>query len=657
MTPPLMTRLRGIAVLWVNNLYVVVRNDSPIRSVADLKGRRIGVLFRGTAGEYIARIVLGTYGLSYTDVTPKFSGENTMLRDLSNRNIEAAFFGYPFMSDAFVKADKAVGLRLLSLDPETHRLRGEYPFLRRVIVPPGHLRHQTLPVDTVGAEALLICRDDLSEDTAYALTKELFRSLPTLASCSPRGRPHRPRSRARDLDPSPSRRGSLLSRARDSPMRGHGPVDSVSGWAATQLLSLRSLGSVYSRESHPRHWLVLAVIASVVCVATVALVLLGFIAIREWRRATEQLGQQRTAEALALVSSAIDRDMKGAWATLIAPLNPLTTEDTPPYDLLQPVAKTFARYPYPESLIVWKASDKPAGTTYVFNRADRTPPWQAAPTPSGPFPVVILQQPPELEHVASDLYHLTSGDTFACRNVSVGGESYQIVAHLFYGEPTHRRVTQFFALLINMKWIRQFYFEPIVTQVAKIGGSLDTLAFRVFDEHDQLVTHSKEPRAGAPTLSRSFPLMFCDRTLLPFLPEAAPTFPEWSVRVSLADTDAFLAVTDSAWSMWVLLVVSASASMISLFLIMRAIRASEALTAMKSEFVATVTHELKTPLALFHLVGDTLSRNRYNSPETIREYAGLLSKEAAHLGRLIDHLLMYAKYSTHGPGRTTLLPL
>jgi two-component system phosphate regulon sensor histidine kinase PhoR len=66
---------------------------------------------------------------------------------------------------------------------------------------------------------------------------------------------------------------------------------------------------------------------------------------------------------------------------------------------------------------------------------------------------------------------------------------------------------------------------------------------------------------------------------------------------------------------------------------------------MKSDFVAAVTHELKTPVALIRLVGDTLANGRYNSPKTVQEYAGLLSVEASRLGNSIDNLLTYARYS------------
>ena len=74
---------------------------------------------------------------------------------------------------------------------------------------------------------------------------------------------------------------------------------------------------------------------------------------------------------------------------------------------------------------------------------------------------------------------------------------------------------------------------------------------------------------------------------------------------------------------------------------------------MKSDFVAAVTHELKTPVATIRLVGDTLSNGRYTSPKTVQEYAGLLSVAASRLGSSIDNLLTYARYSSSSAASAT----
>src|SRR6185295_5594227 len=69
------------------------------------------------------------------------------------------------------------------------------------------------------------------------------------------------------------------------------------------------------------------------------------------------------------------------------------------------------------------------------------------------------------------------------------------------------------------------------------------------------------------------------------------------------------------------------------------------LASMKSDFVAAVTHDLKTPVAAIRLVGDTLAQHRYDSIETVADYARLLSQETARLSRSIDGLLTYSKYT------------
>jgi two-component system phosphate regulon sensor histidine kinase PhoR len=63
---------------------------------------------------------------------------------------------------------------------------------------------------------------------------------------------------------------------------------------------------------------------------------------------------------------------------------------------------------------------------------------------------------------------------------------------------------------------------------------------------------------------------------------------------------------------------------------------------MRSEFVSSVTHDLKMPLANIHAMADTLAL-RTVSPDKIRTYGGHLRQEAKRLARLVDNLLAYAR--------------
>jgi two-component system phosphate regulon sensor histidine kinase PhoR len=114
-----------------------------------------------------------------------------------------------------------------------------------------------------------------------------------------------------------------------------------------------------------------------------------------------------------------------------------------------------------------------------------------------------------------------------------------------------------------------------------------------------------------------------------------------------------LATLQDAHRMFILISIAAGGSLLALVLTVRADRANAALASMKSDFVAAVTHELKTPVAFIRLVGDTLSDGRYTSPKTVHEYAGLLSVEARRLGGSIDNLLTYARYCSSGAASAT----
>src|SRR5262249_39637417 len=73
-------------------------------------------------------------------------------------------------------------VRLLSVDREVIRkLRNRYKFIKPVTIVHDTVAGQTEDVPTVGVDGLLICREGLSEDLVYALTKQFFASLPRIA--------------------------------------------------------------------------------------------------------------------------------------------------------------------------------------------------------------------------------------------------------------------------------------------------------------------------------------------------------------------------------------------------------------------------------------------------------------------------------------------
>lgn len=175
-------RLRTLAVLYENTVHVVVRRDSAIRTVADLRGRRVGVGAPGSGTEVSARAVIEAHGLGYGDVRPDYLSFAEVAAQMQDRTLDAGFVTASFPVSAITDASMTVGVRLLPIGPDVlARLRASYPFFKPVTIPAGTYRGQDEPVTTVAVDNLLVVREDLDEALVHDLTRLLFESLDDLA--------------------------------------------------------------------------------------------------------------------------------------------------------------------------------------------------------------------------------------------------------------------------------------------------------------------------------------------------------------------------------------------------------------------------------------------------------------------------------------------
>jgi signal transduction histidine kinase len=375
------------------------------------------------------------------------------------------------------------------------------------------------------------------------------------------------------------------------------------------------------------------------------LVWFGYRATREWQRSTTQLVDRRANEVLALLIAGLKRDMKGAQLSVLVPINHEALRPDPPHDLRQVFARAFARFPYPESFFVWRATDaRGDGLTYFFNRADRPPRWQTGPVTADPYPVVLERDSPETrDFISLARRQAVSGRTFALVDTRIGGVAYQAVVHLLYRSS---ETTQLFALVgftVDMDWVREHYFGPIVKQVARIGGEHDEMSLQIVNESGHVVTSNGVAGRSEVVVERPFPVVFFDPDLLAAMPPPRPQVPHWVARVAPGRQGAMDDVATGAGRTFLFISLAALTTVIGLVATARAARAAAALAAMQSDFVSTVTHELKTPLASIRLISETLARGRYSTASTIGDYARLLSDESERLRGLIDNLLTFAR--------------
>jgi len=120
--------------------------------------------------------------------------------------------------------------------------------------------------------------------------------------------------------------------------------------------------------------------------------------------------------------------------------------------------------------------------------------------------------------------------------------------------------------------------------------------------------------------------------------------PTWTLRMAprnvptLAAEEARRRITD-----WVFIGLSSVTLFVGLGILTYAVRTERRANQLKSDFIANVSHDLKTPLSLIRMYGDLLATGRTKSAESAREYAEIISRESERLSRLIDNVLDFAK--------------
>jgi hypothetical protein len=174
-------RIRGIAVLNSSAVHLMVGPGSPIRSIDELRGRRVGIgpeggglaltsqsVLRGYFGPGVVQEVTGTVAQTMTT--------------LLNNDLDAAFT-ISSVPNGEARQLAQAGARLLQVrGPAVDRLRTTSPFFRSEIIPAGVYPGQDQPVHTLSVDVVLLARSGLDDAVVRRLTDGLFQMLPQLSA-------------------------------------------------------------------------------------------------------------------------------------------------------------------------------------------------------------------------------------------------------------------------------------------------------------------------------------------------------------------------------------------------------------------------------------------------------------------------------------------
>jgi hypothetical protein len=150
-----------------------------VKSVRDLKGKRVAFGPQGSATEQNGLQVLAEHGVGESDLAGAVRVSFTAAVDqLKAGAVDAAFFSIAIGAPVINQAMASGKLALISVGPSaSEALVGKYPFYTIADIPPNTYKNQDREVVAPAVMAMLVARSSLPADLVYQFTKAVFDNL------------------------------------------------------------------------------------------------------------------------------------------------------------------------------------------------------------------------------------------------------------------------------------------------------------------------------------------------------------------------------------------------------------------------------------------------------------------------------------------------
>jgi len=180
-------KMSGVFALYPEVIHVVATQASSVKSVRDLKGKRVVLGPPGSGTEQNAIQVLAAHGLAETDLrSAERAPFTTAVEQMKSGLIDAAFFTTAFGAPVVADALESGKLSLIPVGRET--LERKCPFYTAGEIPARTYKGQDQAVPVPAVMAMLVARSNLSEDLVYRFIRAVFDNLAAFHAAHPAAR-------------------------------------------------------------------------------------------------------------------------------------------------------------------------------------------------------------------------------------------------------------------------------------------------------------------------------------------------------------------------------------------------------------------------------------------------------------------------------------
>jgi hypothetical protein len=175
--------LRGITSIYFNQFHILVRKDSGINTVADMKGKRIAVGPMAGGIEINTDKILQAYGITKNDYKPIYGTREEATEFLKTNRADVHIYATGLGSSQITDLMSTGDIKLISLEEDKIKaIIEKNPIFGRDIIPKGTYKNQDTDIVTVVGGSLLVTTDKMPEDVIYKVTKTIFENKETLVT-------------------------------------------------------------------------------------------------------------------------------------------------------------------------------------------------------------------------------------------------------------------------------------------------------------------------------------------------------------------------------------------------------------------------------------------------------------------------------------------
>ena len=178
--PKKLDKLRGLAGTYSNYIQIVASADSGIKTLADLKGKRISVGAAKSGTELNARAILKAAGLGYGDMAKvEYLGFGESVELMKNRQLDATLQSAGLGVASIRDLSTSVKIVLIPVPTDVVAKVGDAAY-QPAMIPANTYGGQTEAVPTAAITNFLVTHSEVSNDMAYRMAKAMFDNIDTL---------------------------------------------------------------------------------------------------------------------------------------------------------------------------------------------------------------------------------------------------------------------------------------------------------------------------------------------------------------------------------------------------------------------------------------------------------------------------------------------